>query len=75
MSRDIGKTHKYKCWGDCDPYRGCKGHKIHAEYHNTSDTIKVVIDDKAEYFFDPNVWDAIKLAVSDIHSSSMGICD
>ena len=72
MSRNIGPWVEYKCFNDC-AQAGCPGHKVRANYHNTSDTLGFDFQWKdgeetklSEYIFDPDQWKAMKQAAKSV---------
>jgi hypothetical protein len=48
----------FKCHNDCRQ-TGCPGHSIRLEYHHTSDTVSIFVDDKHTNTFDKNKWRAL----------------
>ena len=64
MSRSVSPWVEYKCFHDCSQ-RGCPGHKVRANYHNTSDILGFDFEwrtgeiRQAEYLFDPDQWKAM----------------
>lgn len=64
MSTSYSKVVEYKCFNDCNQY-GCRGHKLRAVHHNTSDVLIVEIDGKNEYWFDYNMMAALQEALKE----------
>ena len=71
MSNEIPVIVKFKCWADCTPH-GCPGHKMKAEYSNTSDTLKISRDGKVILVSNPNEWAAMLMVAEPIVRSASG---
>ncbi len=64
MSTSIRRK-KFECFNDCNSM-GCPGHILTIRYHNTSDTITILMDDELMLVCD----DGLLNAVCDLHRMS-----
>ena len=63
MSTSV-RRREFQCFNDCRS-EGCPGHVLTIKYHNTSDTISVLVDDEVRLVCDDGFFSAMYDAHSD----------
>lgn len=59
MSTVKTRVYKFDCGFDHSQTESCNGHTLQVEFHNTSDTVDIVIDGQSELVMSDGGWDAL----------------
>ncbi len=63
MSTIKSKAIPFHCVHDHSQTESCSGHTLQIQYHNTSDTVSVRVDDEAVWVTEDGCWNALLEAI------------